>query len=445
MSFTERNSPFYPGVIVSTDSFTGREEELKMFERSVADVVNGGHVRGVLITGERGVGKSSFSEYVANLYTNKVYMNKPLYSLSVNIDSSHTFEDFILEIQLALLEKMREQLGIWKKLGKVLYSGLGKIGGVGALGVNVRFSLSEEDKKLLVSSWHLEQSLIEYTRSIIKEESGGGLMIILDNINGVVNDDRFPDYLKGLLETISKARDVPFLLVINALPSTWNVVAKKQPSAPRSYRRIELKEFKDETVVTYFRDSFERAKMQIPHSDMEILTYASGGIPLSMQFVGDDVYWACEGKKVTKRCIMAGIIAGVRRVGNRYLSEQIFSTMRSKRYKNVLLGPEFIQFENDHFQRKDIRRIVDKHEQDKKKAYNLTGNFIKKMCEIGVLKLGEEPATWKFKNRFIRVYLGIIAFAPSLDEMRKKNEQRKIKDFFSTLGSIHQIMNFESE
>ena len=431
MSFTERNSPFYPGVIVSAKSFAGREEELKMFERSVAAVVNGGQVRGVLITGERGVGKSSFSKYVANLYTNKDYMNKPLSSLLVNMNSAYTFEDFVLEIRLALLEKMRKQSGIWKKLGKLLYSGLGKINGVGDLGVNAKLNLSEEDKKLLVSSWHLEQSLIEYTRGIISEENDGGLMIILDNVSGVVKDDRVPDYLKGLLETISRARDVPFLLVINALPSTWNVVAKKQPSAPRSYNKIELQGFKDETVAAYFRDCFEKVKLQVPHSDMKILIYASGGIPLSMQFVGDGVFWACDGKKVTKQCIRTGIVEGVRRVGNRYLNEQLFSTMRSKRYKNVLLDPEFIQFENDYFQREDIKKIVDKHEQDKKRAYNITGSFIKKMCKIGVLKPGEEPATWKFKNGFIRVYLGINAFAPSLDETRKKNELRKIKEFFT--------------
>ena len=429
MSFLDLDSPFYPGVLVSSDDFIGRKEELEEFTKSVSRVVNGRRIQGVLITGEKGVGKSSFSKYLSRYFASDRLrrMKKSLSVLSVDIRSCHDFVSFISAVHFTLFEKMREREdSIWKKLSKKLYGGMERINGVSVLDVGVNFT-REERRRLFSEENLFEKSLRAYTKMIVKE-GHGGLMLILDNVNDVVEDKRFPNYLKGFADNSEEA-GTPILFVINAIPETWDKIHHKQPSVSRSYARIELQELEDDVIKDYFEKTFNASDVRLTKNNLEILTYASGGLPLSMQFVGDSVYWECEGgrREVDDRVIRQGVINGVKDIGIRYLNAQIFSAIRSDQYRSIISNDEFLQH-TGIIKRSDIRKIIDKTKfkrgntrlsyLDTNEAENLTGNFLTKMCNVGVLvKLRDEPA-WRFRNRFMQVYLTISRLIPVSERTR---------------------------
>ena len=442
MLFTELDSPFYPGIPISSDHFVGRKEELKEFTRSVSRIVNGCHIEGVLITGERGVGKSSFSKYVRRYFASLNNMKKPLADIFVDLRSCHDFDSFISTVHFALFEKMKEQKNVWKKLGRQLYGGMTKIDRVSVLDVGVSFT-REEKEKLFSKVSLFEKSLELYTKHLIQQEKGG-LLLILDNVNNMAKDIRFSNYLKGVTDNLKEIQ-IPMLFVINAIPETWDIIHKSQPSVSQSYARIELHELEHETVKDYFRKTFERSDVELSLNNLEILTYASGGLPLSMQFIGDYVYWECEGGrlKVSDKVIEQGVIKGVREIGNRYLNGQIFSAICSERYKGIINNDAFIQ--SSVIKTKDIREIVDqvkfKKEEGKLRhlnldeAKNLAESFLAKMCNLGVLvKLGDEP-TWRFKNRFIQIYLMITKLIPASERMRMRVDtpSKSVKEFSPNL------------
>ena len=428
MLFLELESPFYPGILIPSDDFVGRKEELKEFTRSVSRVVNGCRIEGVLITGEKGVGKSSFSKYVGRYFASLNNMKKPLTNIFVDLRPCHDFDSFISAIHFALFEKMREQKNVWKKLGRQLYAGMKKIDRVSVFDVSVSFT--REEKERLFSEVNLfERSLELYTKYLI-QQGKGGLLVILDNVNSIAKDIRFSNYLKRVTDNLKEIQ-TPILFVINAIPETWDIIHKNQPSVSRSYARIELHELEHETVKDYFRKTFERSGVNLSLNNLEVLTHASGGLPLSMQFIGDCVYWECEGGrlKVHDTVIEQGVIKGVRELGIRYLNKQIFSVMRSEHYKSIISNDAFIQH-SGVIKAKDIQDIIDQvkykkedgklRHLDSDEAKNLTGNFLTKMCNLGVLvKLGDEAA-WRFKNRFMQLYLMITKLTPISARTRKK-------------------------
>ena len=442
----ELDSPFYPGVPVSSDDFAGRKEELKEFTRPVSRVINGRRIEGVLITGERGVGKSSFSKYVSRYFGNLTNMKKPLANLVVDLRPCHDFDSFISAVHFALFEKMREQQNVWDKLGKKLYGGLKKIDGVSVFGVGVNFT-REEKERLFSDVILFEKSLELYTETMV-QKGEGGLMVILDNINSVVNDIRFSNYLKGITDNL-KEPSQPILFVINAIPETWDIIHKNQPSVSRSYARIELQELDYETVKGYFEKTFENSGVSLTESNLEVLAYASGGLPLPMQFVGDRVYWECEGGKqvVNDKVIEQGILNAMREIGDRYLDKQIFSVMQSELYKSIISNDEFLHHSGEVLERIDIRRIIDKTKfrikkennklchLDSDEAKNLTESFLVKMCETGILiKLGDDPV-WRFKNKFTQAYLAITKLITVSGKTKKKvdRQSKSVKKFFSNL------------
>lgn len=74
------NNPFLPGHPVSSDSFIGRKEDVNKIIRYLPRVINKGLPEHFFITGNRGMGKTSFVKYVAQIAKNDygmfpVYIN----------------------------------------------------------------------------------------------------------------------------------------------------------------------------------------------------------------------------------------------------------------------------------------------------------------------------------------------------------------------------------
>ena len=122
------NNPFLPGYPVHPNDFVGRKDDVETILRYLPRVINQGIPEHFFIIGKRGMGKTSFIQYVASI-VEKEYNMIPIY---FNNEGSNTIDDLITNL-LDILVKDFDKTFWGKKIIDLLsniFEGI-NIGGFG--------------------------------------------------------------------------------------------------------------------------------------------------------------------------------------------------------------------------------------------------------------------------------------------------------------------------
>ncbi len=384
-------SPFEPGHHVSPDNFKGREDDIAKIMRYLPKIINQGIPEHFFITGKRGMGKTSFVKYVGNKVEEEFHM-LPVY---LNNEGKDNIEDFI---QL-ILESIFKELDKSKTGKKIIEKFVGSINEIKLPGIGISLENKPDfvrDVKNNFSNFllNISQSLKDYD----------GLFLIIDDINSLSKTQDFPNWYKGLSETIDFSdKKVPIAFTLVSYRENFNKLTEHNPSFSRTFHFIEIDHLDDEDIKTFFCENFQKCGIEFEdNSLLDEMVYYSWGMPLAMQQIGEETFWNVRNNLITEEDVVNGILKAAVEIGNKQIS-LILDQIEDDNYENILLKlgkHKLIQFKKSQLE--DLLNVEE---------LQIIDNFLSRMVELNILehvgkKLKEE---YTFTNRLYFVYFLIIA------------------------------------
>ena len=271
--------------------------------------------------------------------------------------------------------------------------------GVFGVGMNIEFT---DDQKLLED---LPLNFLSIIRGIFEtiKENKKGLLLILDDLNGMSSVPEFSYFLKSFVDEIaSSQKPLPILLILVGIPDRMSDLTKNQPSISRIFNVIELNSMNNNETEEFFKKAFESADITIQQDALPILTRYSGGLPVLLHEVGDAVYWEDSDSCIDRDDAIKGIFHAAENVGRKYLDRQVYQALRSETYHSILRIMGKLPLEAK-FRRKELVKEMSDSE-----CRNFD-NFRRRMEELGVLAKEEVRGEYRFSNELFRLYVMIEA------------------------------------
>lgn len=390
-------SPFEPGHHVSPDNFKGREKDIVKIIRYMPKIINKGVPEHFFVIGKRGMGKTSFVKFVGNKVEEDFHM-LPIY---VNNEGRDNIEDLI---QL-ILEGMFKELAKTKKGKKIIEDFIGNINEIKLPGVGI----SLDNKKDFVRN--VKNNFAEFLLNISNSlKDNDGIFLIIDDINGLSKTSEFPNWYKGLSETIDFSdKKVPIAFTLVSYRENFNKLTEHNPSFSRIFHLIEIDHLDDEDIKTFFVDSFEKYDMEFEDNKSLLdMVYYSWGMPLAMQQIGEETFWNVKSNVINEEMVLKGILNAAIEIGKKQIS-LILDKIENDEYENILLklGKNKLIL----FEKSEIINILSESEN------SILDDFLKQMKELNMLehvgrKVNEK---YTFTNRLYFVYFLIIANISEID------------------------------
>ena len=383
-------SPFTPGIPVPLDFFVGREAEVRLLVEKAGAAASGRFER-TFVLGDRGIGKSSLCSYAARAA-----------ELEHNVLPVHVFLGGVTDLE-EMARRVFERL-VKDSVGKPWHEKVkGFLGDhvkqVGLFGITVEFDATLDQLSRLVNDFapalrNLLKTL-GYTRT--------GLMLILDDLNGLAGSSRFAEWLKSLVDEVATGRDpLPLSLVLVGLPERRNQLVQSQPSLARVFDLVEIKPLSEPETETFFRQSFASVGIALLQEAVEPLWLYSGGYPPFAHEIGDAVFKADTDRVVGFHDAWQGIFNAADVIGSKYIQPQVYEALRSPRYRSILkklpIGKSVIP----------RREYIETLSEDEKKVFD---NFLRKMRQLGVLRQapGLGPGAYEFSSLLYMTFFWLEA------------------------------------
>lgn len=390
----EKSSPFTPGFPVSPEYFTGRKNELTKLSHAINQTINRS-IQSVLITGDRGAGKSSLAQYIEK----EAKSNYEFVTLYFRLGGIHNLNEFVKNIYIEWSKSLFSS-SIGKKLKDFFKEIITNIDSIGLFGVSVKFN----DKKLdeISTPSNLIDSIEIFTEKI-KDVDKKGVMFIMDDINGLAKDQAFAEFLKSFLEKLNSFRPhIPFMLILISLPEKWQMIEQNQPSISRIFTKIELEPLNDDEVKEFYTKTFDDVGTEINNDAMKLITSLSSGYPVIIQEIGDAIFWVDDDDVISYEDSVEGIINASKIIGAKYIQSTVYNAINSPKYKKILSAVTYDNISYS-FKKSEWMKFVDNKDI---KEHNIS-DFLAKMKALGVIR-PLERGHYQFTNTLIYLYITMI-------------------------------------
>lgn len=384
-------SPSTPGVPVPAERFSGRREEVDRLRRALTTCAAGGNAN-VFITGERGIGKSSLAGYVRAVAEREhSFVGAHCY-----LGAEQTLEGACAHIFERILEELPEK-SLFERARAVFNQ---YIRSVDLLGLHVEFT---RERGALES---LPREFLQKLRRILKqlEPDKKGIVLILDDLNGVSRVPEFGRFLKSFVDEMATSRRgaLPLLLLLVGAEERMDDLASTQPSVRRVFDVAELAPLSKEDAHQFFLRPFSRTGHEVDPYAMELAVHYSGGFPMLMHEIGDGIFWRDRDGRIGASDAVDGLIWAAESVGRKYLEPDVYRAIRSETYLSILRQIGRMPLELV-IERSELMRHLPETERAS------LDSFLRKMRRLGVLLPGERRGEYRFCNRLHRLYVFLEA------------------------------------
>ncbi|MCD6361670.1 MAG: AAA family ATPase [Armatimonadetes bacterium] len=390
---TKDYSPFTPGILVPADLFVGRAGEVQRLLDAAGKSVARGTLERAFVTGDRGIGKSSLCSFAMTVAEQELEM----LGIHVFLGGASTLEEMARRIFERLLKESRDRPW-YNAVTEFLGDHVKK---VGLFGVTVEFDASQKELEAAVSDF------VPALSNLLKQLKGQrrGIMLVMDDINGLAGEARFANWLKSTVDEIATNREpLPMMLVLVGLPERRRQIIERHPSLDRVFDIIQIDRFSDDEIADFYRRTFGRVGMTVSDEAVEIFARYSGGYPAFMHELGDAAFNADEDGIIDARDAWDGVFAGAEVIGAKYVEPKITAAIRSERYRSILDHISQTRF-GHHFSRREVRAQLSDSEA------RVFDNFLKRMQDLGVIEKDLEHGRghYRFTSQLYYLYLYLQA------------------------------------
>lgn len=385
---TIKESPFTPGRPVQPEYFVARIQEIQRLERAIQQTISGRN-ENIFITGQRGIGKSSLAGFVR-------YLAEKEYSLI----GSHCFlggvrsiEDMIGATFQKLLQDCTDK-PIFDKFKKIFGNYIKELT---LFGIGVEFTKDKSELRTLVDNF---LPVLQKIYSEVKENDKKGIILILDDLNGITDVPQFSQFLKSFVDTLATSGNpLPILLVLVGLEERRDDLIKHQPSVARIFDVVDLPAMSNSESEDFFTNTLDKCGINIASDALSLMVELSGGFPMLLHEVGDAVFWQDTDSRIDLTDVKNGIMEAARNVGRKHIGTQVSNVFRNKTYSSILLRMGEKLPIGTTFKRQELLKGVPQNEQK-----NLD-NFLKKIKSLGIMKDADVRGEYSFVNPLYHLYL----------------------------------------
>ncbi|MFH1882499.1 MAG: ATP-binding protein [Planctomycetota bacterium] len=389
VEITAKESPFSPGQPVQPEYFVARIKEIQRLERAIRQTVSGRN-ENIFITGPRGIGKSSLALFIRYL-AEKEYclIGSHCYLGGVrSLDEMMgvTFQKLLQDCtDKSLFDKLREIFDDY--IAELKFFGMG-----------VEFTKDKSKLHTLVNNF------LPALRKIYdeaKKNGKKGLILILDDLNGISDVPQFSQFLKSRVDELATSgKPLPIFLVLVGLPERRDELIKHQPSVARIFDVVDLPPMSNSESEDFFINMFSKQNITVTSEALYLMVGLSGGFPMLMHEIGDSVFWQDSDQHIDGGDAVIGIAEAAISTGKKYIDPQISKMLRNKTYTSILRKiSEMPSGFGTTFERQQILQEIPQHEQK-----NLD-NFLKRSRELGIIEAAEARGEYRFVNPLYHLYV----------------------------------------
>lgn len=387
MSFANKGkSPFYPGQPVPIEFFTGRILEIERINRGISQVELG-KPQAIFLTGEYGIGKSSLASAMKYLAKEK------LLGIHVLLGGAKTLEDVATKTVEAVIKDQIYETTIIEKTRNFLSR---YIGNQGLFGFNINLENLKADGPTISHGY------LPFLRELlnrVKDTGIKGIMLILDELNGITGNPQFAHFIKTLVdENALSSNPLPLLLMLCGVEERRKEMINHHQPIDRIFDIIKVDSMNEEEMRSFFTNTFNNVGIQVEEDARVLLCHYSAGFPKIMHLLGDTVFWIDKDDVVGRDDAVTGVLMTATDIGGKFVDQQVYKALQSKDYHSILKKLSNEKFDMS-FQKKDIAKGLSEAEQKK------LDNFLQRMKKLQVLKPGDERGEYVFNSRLVRRYM----------------------------------------
>ncbi|WP_313252412.1 ATP-binding protein [Stenotrophomonas sp.] len=342
----KKTNPFKPNSPVAIGMFAGRIDELEKLENGLNQTRND-EPANFLITGERGIGKSSLLLFVGSIASGQIkgldHEEFKFVVLSVPISDKMGLVTLIrlLETQLS------RQIGKTEVARKFLLDTWEFVQRIKIMDSGVSPAERESEEEILIDnfSYSLAQTASRITDDHQSEKKHDGILVILDEADNSTPDLRIGYFIKTVTEALQRHGCNRVMFIIAGLPETSEKLKASHESSLRVLHPVRVNELKSEDRKLVINRGIEYAnkindeKTQITNDAVDQISTLSEGYP---HFIQQFAYCAFDKNKdslidvddVLNSAFDKG--GAIDSIGSRYYESDFYDKIKSDEYRQVL-------------------------------------------------------------------------------------------------------------
>ncbi|HOV31758.1 MAG TPA: hypothetical protein PLX23_00165 [Candidatus Hydrogenedens sp.] len=264
------------------------------------------------------------------------------------------------------------------------------------------FGVQLNFEALRADSPDISRGYLPFLRQILerlKEEQIKGIMLILDEINGITSNPDFAHFIKGLVdENALSPAPLPLMLLLSGVEERRREMIQNHQPVERIFDIVEINPMSKSEMRDFFNKAFQSQNIEVTEGALSLLCHYSAGFPKIMHIIGDETFWANQDNVIDKYDALKGTISAAEDIGRKFVDQQVLRTLRSKDYHSILDKMSKMSFDLS-FRKIDLERELS--DSEKKKC----NNFLQKMKRLGVLRSGDTQGEYIFNSRLVRLYI----------------------------------------
>ncbi len=330
-------NPFVPNGIAYPGMFIGRFDEISAIEQALFQTRNG-NPQHLLLTGERGIGKSSLLFYADLVARGEIKSEGTKFNfLTVTTDLAGVLSQvgIIKQIARELRSKLRSHKALQDKARKVWEF----LSGWEVLGVKYHGRDDELDPDELLDE------LVSIIGDVIISEQFDGVALLLDEADSPPVVAGLGEFVKIFTERLAKRDQSKMLLVLAGQSLIVNKLRESHESPLRVFQIIEMHPLESIEREDVVRRGIEIAneknerKTSLDEDALKLIASLSEGYPHFVQQFSFSAFQFDDDDRINEADVSFGAYSengAITQLGAKYFSEMYYSKILSSEYRKVL-------------------------------------------------------------------------------------------------------------
>lgn len=341
-----RINPFKPGSPAPVGMFAGRVDELKVLEAGLNQTKFGEPIN-FLITGDRGIGKSSLLLFLDAMAKGNVEgLDGGKFDFAVvNLNISDRMN--LLTFLKIAENNVRREIGKTEVARKFLADTWSFVQRLRFMDSGIERADKEQDEEVILDEF--AASLADTCNRIVNPANGeskkDGILFILDEADNATPDLRLGYFVKTVTEDLQKRGCNNVMFVVTGLPETVEKLKASHESSVRAFHPIKVAELlpKDRKWVVDLgikrANEINTDQTSVTDKAQEQISALSEGYPHFIQQFAfcafkQDTDLVLDSDDVLESAFTNG--GALDSIGNRYYESDFYQKIKSDEYRQVL-------------------------------------------------------------------------------------------------------------
>lgn len=339
-------NPFMPNSPVPTAMFAGRYNEIIALEKGLYQTKNGFNAN-FLITGERGIGKSSLLMYLKHISCGDVSSIKHdrFNFVTINIAISER-TDLVTLIKL-IERKITREIGKVEVVRKFLGDTWSFVQRIKVMdsGINQAEKNAEADILIDDFSYSLSATCARIAQAAKGEDKKDGILFLIDEADNASTDLRIGYFFKAVTELLQQNNCNNIMFVVAGLPDIVEKLFNSHESSVRIFSQFKIKELSPEDRKYVIEKGIEKGnevneeQTSITEIAKSHISTLSEGYPHFIQQFAYSAYEFNNNGEITESDVLEGAFrqgGAIDAIGDRYYASSFHDKIKSDDYRQVL-------------------------------------------------------------------------------------------------------------